>query len=136
MQWQSTCLSLFALLSCLSGCGRGPSDAVLISGTATFEGQPIAKGNITFMPIDGKIAPDAGTIVDGKFAFPAKLGAKRVEIGASRTGSPDPEMKSPNQVQYIPRQYNIDSQLTVEVRRNSENHFTFNLRRDGAVKSP
>jgi hypothetical protein len=136
MQRYSLILILCTFLTCLLGCGGGGSDTVPISGIVTFNGEAVPKGSITLTPIDGKIAPDAGSIANGEFAFQAKPGPKRVEIGASRPGAPDPEMKSPNQVQYIPRRYNVESKLEIEISPDSDNHFTFDLSSDGAVKTP
>src|SRR5690242_9393536 len=95
------CIVLWASFAGLTGCsGNGP-ELIPITGTVTFDGQPIPTGNITLMAADGKIAPDAGNILNGQFTFSAKAGLKRVEIQAERLGAPDPEMKSPNRFQYI-----------------------------------
>lgn len=52
------------LLCVLSGCGRsGPS----VSGTVTYDGQPLASGYITFFPLDDR-GPTQGTpIQDGTY---------------------------------------------------------------------
>src|SRR5262245_28596383 len=71
-------LILLGLLS-LVGCGPNTSE---VSGTVTFEGQPVPEGDIIFSDEANKIAPDASKIKDGKFKFTAKLGKKKVQIQA------------------------------------------------------
>jgi hypothetical protein len=127
------CLLLLASFAGLAGCGGSGPESIPITGTVTFDGQPIPTGNITLMAADGKIAPDAGSIVKGQFAFSAKPGLKRVEIQAERMGAPDPEMKSPNRFQYIPAKYNAESTLRADVSATSTT-FTFDLRSDGVAK--
>jgi hypothetical protein len=121
-----------ATLSCVggifcAGCGSAPSDTVPVHGTATFDGQPIAKGSIVLIPVDGKTASDGGAIVDGKFDLRAKPGKKRVEIHASREGKFDPVMGQAEQVGYIPAKYNTQSTLSAEIKVDGENKLEFVL---------
>lgn len=44
----------------LAGCGSG--SGTVVSGTVTYEGEPVAKGQITFTPADGK-GPVAGDVI-------------------------------------------------------------------------
>ncbi|MBN9122237.1 MAG: hypothetical protein J0I06_24375 [Planctomycetes bacterium] len=46
------------------GCGGSGSS---VSGTVTFNGQPVESGNINFIPADGKGAPVGGEIKGGKY---------------------------------------------------------------------
>jgi hypothetical protein len=129
-----SCLFLLLSFASLAGCGGSGRDSIPITGTVTFDGQPIPTGNITLMAADGKIAPDAGSIVNGHFSFSAKAGLKRVEIQAERMGALDPEMKSPNRIQYIPAKYNAESTLSADVSATSTS-FTFDLRSNGSAKA-
>ena len=79
------------LLACwlslaLVGCNRDGKYPV--SGVVTWEGEPIPdeqNGHITFTPVDGSTAPDAGKInAEGRFSLRASPGEKRVEILISR----------------------------------------------------
>ncbi|HEY1067555.1 MAG TPA: hypothetical protein VGE52_15640 [Pirellulales bacterium] len=38
-----------------------------VSGVVTYDGQPLANGNITFLPADGRGAVDGAPIVNGKY---------------------------------------------------------------------
>ena len=70
-------LFLLALVPC--GC----SGTCAVSGEASYEGQPIADGMITFLPADGKGPPAGGPITHGKFEVQGLVpGPKIVEITA------------------------------------------------------
>jgi hypothetical protein len=119
-----------ASLVMLAGCGPSGPKTFEVSGTVTWEGNPVPEGDIVFLPVDGKVSPDAGKIHDGRFQFRAKAGKKRVEIHASRdNGVVDPVMKTTGREPYIPQEYNAKSILEVEVEDKGLNHFTFHLPR-------
>lgn len=118
-----------AVLS-LVGCGPSGPVTYPVSGTVTFDGQPLPEGFITFVP-EGDISPDAGKIVEGKFEFRAQAGKKRIEINANRTkpgAKVEPSMGAVPFEQYIPEAYNTKSTLTEEVKSSGENKFTFDLK--------
>jgi hypothetical protein len=126
-----------ALLGCLIvGCSGG--DVSTLSGTVTFEGQPLAEGNLRLMPADGGAGHGAGAkIVNGSYDIPANGGLTpgrySVMISATRPataaeaaarsdgqGSADPDEEegegdAPAQVQLIPAKYNVATTLTVTV---------------------
>lgn len=113
----------------LCGCGRsGPVDYP-ISGKVTWDGKPIPYGYITLTPTDvSGVAPDSGTITDGRFDFRAKPGPKRVEVRADReVGSVDKAMGSMQREQYIPAHFNDKSTLTAEVPEGGKSDYEFNL---------
>ncbi len=67
------------LMLCLAGCGsnNGPRE---ISGTVTYEGHPLAKGSIVFLPVDGQ-GPTAATLISqGKYSVKVFPGSKQVKI--------------------------------------------------------
>ena len=80
--------SLFTLVACaaaIAGCG-GESSPTL-SGTVHFDGQPISKGSIVFIPVGGNGTPFAGDIRDGKyFVEKAYPGKRTVSIGGIMGG--------------------------------------------------
>jgi hypothetical protein len=123
--------SLYPLLFTLliaGGCGTSGPETYPVSGTVTFNGTDLPEGYITFTPQDAAQAPDAGEIKDGRFAFRAKAGPKKVEIQASRPVGPEnPIMGQRPQEQYIPEKYNVASELTAEVTADGENEFQFSL---------
>ena len=103
-----------------------------VTGTVTWNGEPIPDGNLILTPTDPSLAPDAGAIENGVFRFRASPGSKKVEVFADRPVV-DPKDAGPNQImglipheQYIPTRYNENTELTAEVARSS-NEFTFEL---------
>jgi hypothetical protein len=67
----------------VAGCGSsGPIPYANVSGTVTYNGQPLTKGQITFFT-DGR-PPSAIEIVDGKYAGQAMVGSNRIQISAYR----------------------------------------------------
>jgi hypothetical protein len=121
-------VAIVPLAVSLIGCGRPGAGMYAVSGTVTWQGQPVPKGDIVFIPIDGAVAPDAAKIIDGKYRLMAKAGKKRVEIHAAhREGRIDPAMGEPPARPYIPSRFNSKSVLTAEIRPDGSNVFDFNL---------
>ncbi len=121
-------LALMVWLSVLAGCsGRSTYD---VSGVVTYDGQPVEKGEISFVPTDGLAAPDAGLIEDGKFAFAATPGKKVVKIRGSRALPPErqttPEMGLVYE-DFIPQAYNDESTLSADVSPDVDLVYMFNL---------
>ncbi len=96
----------------------------------TFDGQPVEKGEISFVNVDGATPPDAGLIENGKFAFSATPGKKVVKIRGSRALPPErqttPEMGLAYE-DFIPRAFNDESTLTAEVSPDKKRVYEFNL---------
>lgn len=66
-----------ALLSVVAGCGTPTS----VSGTVTYEDQPVGKGWITFLPADGQGPTAGGQITNGQYrASDLTPGKKIVQI--------------------------------------------------------
>ena len=132
------CLLLLNLVV-LFGCGgqTGP-ERVVLTGTVTYQGEPIPKGSIRFIPTGETKGPNSGSnIQDGTYEAKARggvvLGTHRVEIRATRpTGESKPkatqhlnEFPEPTE-QYLPAKYNDESELTLEVTASERTH-NFNL---------
>ena len=77
-------ISLFALASVLiAGCSEPASGEV--SGTVTFDGQPIEQGSISFTPVDGNGPTAGGAIIGGKYTAPkVPVGASKVTISGAK----------------------------------------------------
>ena len=126
-------LSVVCLLT-LCGCG-GTGGRQSIEGTVTLDGQPLEKGQITFVPKQGTQGPTAGAeIAGGKFTIPAAggtfSGKFRVEITASHaTGKKVTDHFTGQLVdayeQFIPAKYNTQSQLEADVKAGAANRFEF-----------
>lgn len=132
--------SLILILTCavgaLAGCG-GASNAPVtypVSGKVTFDGTPLAEGQIIFRDAAGKVASAAGKIENGEYAFQAIAGKKEVVITATREipgktvvgGAPD-DPPVPAIEQYLPEQYNEKTTLEADVSDSGANEFSFDL---------
>ena len=113
----------------ITACGKGRLERVPVSGTVSYDGQPVAQGTIRFAPLSGQKVPlSAAQIKDGKYTADSKggvaVGEYRVEIDAYHKGKPtNPsrplppgvERGSTGWVQYIPPKYGTESELTFTV---------------------
>lgn len=132
----ATVLAVIAGIPLWGGCS-GSAARQAIQGVVTVDGQPLEKGQITFVPLLGTQGPTAGAaIIDGRFTV-ARVGGPfvgkfRVEITASRPGKEktiDRISGKPVESfeQYIPRKYNAESQLEAEVKAGEANRFEYAL---------
>jgi hypothetical protein len=124
MRW--SVVACVAAVLAAGGCSGAGSSAG-VSGTVTLKGQPVAEGTIRFIPLgDTPGAMAFAPITAGAYELPADrgpaAGAYRVEVTATRkTGKKLPVPDSPpgttrdEEVQYIPAQYNVDSQLQADI---------------------
>jgi hypothetical protein len=119
--------AVVALAALAGGCSSGTPTYTVV-GTVTFDGKAVAEGDVVFVPADGKTAPEAGKIKDGKFEMRARPGVQKVQIRAARAGKYDPVMKEATRVDYIPPRYNTNTVLVENVKPEGRNEFTFALR--------
>jgi hypothetical protein len=80
------------LLAGLWGCGASGPRTYEVTGTVTFDDQPVTRGDIYFHPEDGRYGSEHGAIVEGKYRAKVKEGKHKVTIQASR---PVPGKKGP-----------------------------------------
>ena len=73
-------LSLIGLLV-LTGCKEGVSTA---TGTVTFDGQPVAKGAITFVKQEGDLVREGAVIQDGRFQAKLPPGEYKIELNSQK----------------------------------------------------
>jgi hypothetical protein len=120
---------LVAMVLMGAGCDRGPR-RYAVSGTVTFDGQPVERGEVSLVPDVAAQAPEGGPIEAGRFQFQALAGKKTVRIRGSRPLPPErqdnPEMGLLYE-DFIPARYNRESTLIVEVTPGGKNVFTFDL---------
>ena len=122
-------------MSALSGCGPSGPKVYPVSGTVTYNGQPLAEGDIIFFPATPGGVEYSGKVADGKFKFTTEAGSKRVKILASRQeGAVDPQMGAKPRRQFIPEKYSSGekTELKAEVTESKvsetgKNEFTFTL---------
>ena len=120
----------FCLVALLFGCGSSGPATYEVTGQVTFDGQPVAEGEILLRAADGSEGSRAGKIVDGRYTIQSTVGKKRVEINASREVKPSKIAESGEEVAgelYIPKKYNLESELTAEVTAAGPNQFDFKL---------
>jgi hypothetical protein len=139
-QWRT--LGSICVACCLAVCGCGPRDPKLcvVSGTASFDGQPISRAEIIFEPKSGQFAAGAAIIVNGEFkALRVAPGESYVRISgalkseplpqtqpARREESPGIPLDVPMKVTRIPPRYNDETILTADVKKSGD-RFDFKL---------
>jgi hypothetical protein len=137
-----TLLLCWIALTVIAGCrgGEDKYDRLPFSGTVTLDGKPLASGYVIFMPKDGQPTQSTGMISEGKFEVTKKAGTvagkyavaifsgAESSTGNAAAGTPEAELAAKkNTRERVPRKYNIDSILTVEIERDKENVFRFDL---------
>ena len=122
-----------SVLGCLigAGCQRSGDSGYSVTGTVTFDEEPVAEGDIIFVSMDNSAPPAAGKIRGGTFQATVPPGAKKVEIRASRmqplpAGQTGAMGEKEMLVDYIPR-YNNNTELTAKVQSGEKNEFKFEL---------
>lgn len=110
------------LLALVTGCSQSAPNRVIVEGRVSYNDEPVANGQISFIPTEANPGPvSGGPIKDGKYVAQARggvpLGKHRVEITAYRpmksTGGPVGEGLPAEQ--YLPSQFNQRSELTALV---------------------
>lgn len=113
------------------GCGGEPRGDV--SGTVTFEGKPVAQGMISFENAETAGPPRNVPVRNGEYQATGAAGlvpgTYRVRISADDVAamgvSPETDQHTPfNYVPLLPPVWNVQSQLSVEVRQ-GKNTFNF-----------
>jgi hypothetical protein len=91
--------ALAVAIGVVVGCGKrdGPAFAN-VSGTVTYNGTPLEKGQITFQT-DGR-PPTVADIVGGKFAGQAMIGSNKVSVAAYRKAAKERTIPATAQKQY------------------------------------
>jgi hypothetical protein len=118
-------LTYLIVMAMCCGCGVN-SKPVRLQGEVSFDGQPIEKGKIDFLPAD--VTPGgavSAAILAGRYEFPPKTGllasgvySVRI-IGLRKTGKTEPNRADrggpPIEVEenFIPPTYNVNSTLKV-----------------------
>jgi hypothetical protein len=132
------------LLCAAVGCGEREPPRAIVSGSVTYQGQPVQFGDIVFQPLSPHAARSfaQGKIVGGKYSLDAAhgplvgknlvqihgykmTGRKRLDI-AGKSLSEAPQMID-ELVPYIPERFNEASELTVEIKPGTNENVNFNL---------
>ena len=116
-------LAALVAFATFAGCADPPPEPVEVTGAVTYDGEPVATGIISFVPIDSGRSPGGATIADGRYRLYPEVGLKpgtyRVEVRWSR---PTGEKRAAGYGQspdvfaeVLPAKYHADSVLTAEV---------------------
>ncbi len=145
----SSFCGVMCLFLCLAGCGGGGESGpprAAVEGQVTYEGTPLKKGVIIFVPAEGTSGPKtSASIVDGNFHLPADVGPivghHSVEIEAvNDVLAPDDELAIARMraegirrisVVRLPSVYNQRTKLKAEIRADEDNKLTFTLNAKG-----
>src|SRR5262249_6746863 len=135
----------------LVGCSKdGAPSYANVSGTVTYNGQPLPKGQITFST-DGR-PPTAMDIVDGKFNGQAMIGSNKIAITAYRkaakeravpetakkqieayralhkSGAGESDQFDPMMEDYIPPEWGRETKQIRVVEAGGQNKFEFEIK--------
>jgi hypothetical protein len=117
LSFASYCLVLGLVLGCSADAKHGT-----VTGTVSFDGQPLKSGNIRFDPADGHTATADAMITDGKFSATVPPGDKRVSITAPKVIGKKKVYETPNSPtvdlteEMLPKRYNAQSELKATVK--------------------
>ena len=120
---RETCARLWLAASFIITIGCSADGMVNIAGDVTFDGVPVVQGTISFFPIDGQGASAEAVITAGSYSVSMPRGKKNIVIrGYKQVGERFPWGKdnpaAPILEEILPKQYNDDSNLTVDVESN------------------
>ena len=120
----AACLVLFC------GCGGGPRQYT-VTGEVSYEGQPVAEGEIVFADAEGSGPTATASIENGKYEIKTIAGKKKVRITATRETGKIIEgamgAKYPERVDLIPPKYNTATTLVRTVDPNGDRVLDFRL---------
>ena len=112
-------LGLF-VCAVLTGCGDGKSN---VTGTVTFDGQPVKSGSITFVKSEGGQVREGAVIKDGSFETSVPPGKYKIEITAQKVTSTRTQKGFDGKdevieltAEMIPEWYNKKTELTEEIK--------------------
>jgi hypothetical protein len=105
----------------LSGCGNGKA---LVTGTVTFDGQPVASGMVTFVNDEvGKLVREGAVINQGTFETHLPPGRYKLELNAQKVigkrkqkgfDGKDEEVELTDEL--FPARYNAQTELSEEIK--------------------
>ncbi|MGL4550490.1 MAG: hypothetical protein ACRC33_04835 [Gemmataceae bacterium] len=125
-------LSLAFLVAVLAGCGGPPAPTtVKVSGKLSYDGKPVDKGSVSFLPLSGGQPPDVLTVVGGMFEGDVTVGKKKLEFYSFVPGKAPPKDTpggdGPITMNILPAQYNSESKEAKDITAPGPHSFDFNL---------
>ncbi|HEY1188199.1 MAG TPA: hypothetical protein VGE74_11110 [Gemmata sp.] len=122
---------LVGALVTAAGCGGASGPKKMdVSGSVQLDGQPLAEGDIVFIPEDKTAGAEGGKIKDGKYKMQAREGKNKVEITATRVvpGKKGPMGTEDLLESIVPEKYNTKSTLSADVGSGKTEH-NFDLKK-------
>jgi hypothetical protein len=128
-----------AATALLAGCGGATDDLPreAVSGTVTFDDQPLKAGMIQFQPAEpGASTAGGAAITDGRYSIAKSEGLVpgkyQVTISSTPPGAPPPSGQPGDPVappkETIPPKYNVKTTLSATVTKEGPNTFDFPLK--------
>jgi len=122
------CVLATVIVFATTGCGDS-SGLSKISGSVTFDGEPIEEGSISFMPAGGKGVAAGGVIKGGKYTAEVSPGELSVQIHGTKTVEKENPTEeevarglASEKVEIIPAKYHQESTLKITVAKSGETH--------------
>lgn len=118
--WRSPGLLVAPISLCLViGCSEGKSS---ISGTVTFDGEPVKNGSVTFVKSEGELLRAGAVITDGAFQASLPPGEYKIELNAQKVvgtrkqkGFDGKDEEVPETKELFPDRYNTKTTLTKKI---------------------
>jgi hypothetical protein len=131
--WALLCLVGLSVCGCTQHSGLEP-----VTGTVTFQGQPLDQGAIQFLPVESGPTESGAGIKNGHYEIPVANGLapgkyKVTVFSYDQNGPKVPSNVMPGDavgVQFkerIPPKYNTETTLTAEVVKGKKNQFDYQL---------
>lgn len=128
---------LFVVLVSVVGCSEPPDPRgarVLVKGEVKYKGEPLAEGNIQFVPADGNGYQSYGQIISGSYTIPPEKGPSAgktytVKIIAMKSNGKKILTEAgpvDDKEQFLPTKFNEESTLSCEIKP-GENTQNFDL---------
>ena len=105
----------------LNGCGPSGPERVVVTGTVSYNGRPVADGRINFVPTEKSAVPMSGAVIqNGRYRADAKggvpVGTHKIQIEAyGGSLAPGQVLKPGTRPQYLPGKFNVDSQMEITI---------------------
>lgn len=132
----SFAIVLFAMSVAATGCGtENELGRLRVSGSVTLNSQPLDQGQIEFTPSQSTGVSGGTMIADGKYEISEQKGLPpgtytvriySTDEKATKVEGPPGESEV-SAIERIPANYNVNSEITVEVTTDGENKFDFTI---------
>lgn len=127
-------LLLATLALVATGCGKSGPKTYDVTGTVTYDGQPLESGSIAFAPTNPEMKGYQTEITAGKYTIELPAVEMAVKIFANRPSGPyDEVMGGTPSEQYLHANYNDNTKLKATITPESGQVHDFKLTKDGKV---